>query len=345
MPGNGYLFVYETLLAKIKQRVLTPGMQLDSEVELARQLSVSRMTVRKALVRLEEEGHIFRRSGIGTFVKAPTPLEAAGRRLEIGIEASLEGNPRPFSLKILAEAQQACARCNCNLRLLSLEELLAGERIDAAFFASLEPEYFPQAVQLARRIPTLLLNRITDLPELSYVAVDYAEATRRIVRRMLGDGDRTVLFVGSAAANFGYAPRMRELGYRQAHDELGVRINEELILPGDVDLCRQLAERMIRLRPDFLFVCYEYLVTYVYAAVESALPRLEKPVYLFCFDDIVDSFSLSSGAVSCGRMPFNDMCSRAIRYLSGRVRKEVPEGTIHEIFPMSYVITECPFLI
>ena len=81
-------------------------MQLDSEVELARQLSVSRMTVRKALVRLEEEGHIFRRSGIGTFVKAPTPLEAAGRRLEIGIEASLEGNPRPFSLKILAEAQQ-----------------------------------------------------------------------------------------------------------------------------------------------------------------------------------------------------------------------------------------------
>ena len=177
------------------------------------------------------------------------------------------------------------------------------------------------------------------------MAVDYAEATRRIVRRMLGDGDRTVLFVGSAAANFGYAPRMRELGYRQAHDELGVRINEELILPGDVDLCRQLAERMIRLRPDFLFVCYEYLVTYVYAAVESALPRLEKPVYLFCFDDIVDSFSLSRGAVSCGRMPLARMCDRAIHFLSDRKRGMPGPETIHEIFPMGFWISDCPFLI
>ena len=74
MAGNGDLFVYETILNQIESHLLTPGMQLPSEVDLARELSVSRMTVRKALTRLEEENRIFRRVGVGTFVKAATAV-------------------------------------------------------------------------------------------------------------------------------------------------------------------------------------------------------------------------------------------------------------------------------
>lgn len=65
MAGNGYLFVYETLLNQMESHLLTPGMQLPSEVDLARELGVSRMTTRKALTRLEEENRIFRRVGSG----------------------------------------------------------------------------------------------------------------------------------------------------------------------------------------------------------------------------------------------------------------------------------------
>ena len=42
MAGNGYLSVYETLLNRMENHLLTPGMQLPSEMELAQELGVSR---------------------------------------------------------------------------------------------------------------------------------------------------------------------------------------------------------------------------------------------------------------------------------------------------------------
>ena len=54
-----------------------PGSKLPSERQLAKQLDVSRPTVREALRILEEEGQITRQVGIGTFV-SEVPLVEAG---------------------------------------------------------------------------------------------------------------------------------------------------------------------------------------------------------------------------------------------------------------------------
>ncbi len=58
-----------------------PGQQLPSEGEFARQLGISRPTLREALHSLELEGLIYCRHGVGTFV-AP----AYGKRMESGLE-------------------------------------------------------------------------------------------------------------------------------------------------------------------------------------------------------------------------------------------------------------------
>jgi len=57
------------------------GQQLPSEGELARQLGISRPTLREALHSLELEGLIYCRHGVGTFV-APS----YGKRMESGLE-------------------------------------------------------------------------------------------------------------------------------------------------------------------------------------------------------------------------------------------------------------------
>ena len=36
---------------------------------------------------------------------------------------------------------------------------------------------------------------------------------------------------------------------------------------------------------------------------------------------------------------------RAVRYLAGRVNRELPDQAIREIFTMSYIVNNCPFLI
>lgn len=63
-----YVRIRETLRSRIVNRTLKRGDRLPSEDELAREFGVSRMTVRKSLEDLLNEGLLYRRHGVGTFV-------------------------------------------------------------------------------------------------------------------------------------------------------------------------------------------------------------------------------------------------------------------------------------
>jgi GntR family transcriptional regulator len=60
--------VKDYILRYIEQAQLRPNDQLPSEAAIAQKLGVSRNTLREAYISLENEGHIVRRHGLGTFV-------------------------------------------------------------------------------------------------------------------------------------------------------------------------------------------------------------------------------------------------------------------------------------
>jgi len=66
-----YIQIRKALQALIENRVLIPGQRLPSEDELAEQFGVSRMTVRQGIADLIDEGLLYRRHGVGTFVALP----------------------------------------------------------------------------------------------------------------------------------------------------------------------------------------------------------------------------------------------------------------------------------
>ncbi|MDR7435690.1 MAG: GntR family transcriptional regulator [Armatimonadota bacterium] len=73
----------ELMLRKqIESGSLPPNERLPSELELARQFGVSRITVRRSLERLASQGLVYRRSGKGTYV-SPLP------RVQVKIERNL----------------------------------------------------------------------------------------------------------------------------------------------------------------------------------------------------------------------------------------------------------------
>lgn len=74
----------------IKQGVYPPGMQLPSEEALARQLGVSRVTLREALRVLEEDGVLSRRRGIGTFINESLPPIVVYLERNLGISELLQ---------------------------------------------------------------------------------------------------------------------------------------------------------------------------------------------------------------------------------------------------------------
>jgi len=75
-----YLKIKEHIINLISQEVYQPGDKLPSETTFAKELDVSRASLREALRVLEKEGRIIKKQGIGTFVSEPIP------RFEKGIE-------------------------------------------------------------------------------------------------------------------------------------------------------------------------------------------------------------------------------------------------------------------
>ena len=71
-----YAQVEEALAAMIEQ--MEPGNQLPPEPTLAKQLGVSRATLREVLRTFAERGILVRRQGVGTFVTSRIPILEAG---------------------------------------------------------------------------------------------------------------------------------------------------------------------------------------------------------------------------------------------------------------------------
>lgn len=68
-----YQKLAEDLKTQIKEGVLKENEKLPSEMELSQEYSVSRITLRKAMEILAEEGYVIKHQGLGTFV-APRKL-------------------------------------------------------------------------------------------------------------------------------------------------------------------------------------------------------------------------------------------------------------------------------
>lgn len=73
VPLHRQLFL--VLHDEIDRGVLAPGAALPTEQTLCDQFGVSRITVRRALADLAEQGYIERRQGVGSFVREHAPSE------------------------------------------------------------------------------------------------------------------------------------------------------------------------------------------------------------------------------------------------------------------------------
>src|SRR5512137_2198693 len=89
-PRRLYRQIAEQIRGLIRSGEFVPGSRLPPERDLARQLGVSRPSVREALIALEVEGMVEVRIGSGIYVRG-APEHAAGA-------ASLEPAAGPFEL-------------------------------------------------------------------------------------------------------------------------------------------------------------------------------------------------------------------------------------------------------
>ncbi|HEX4721797.1 MAG TPA: GntR family transcriptional regulator [Pseudonocardiaceae bacterium] len=93
--------------AEIEKGILQPGMRLAPERELCQQLGISRVTLRKALARLVDEGVLSASHGRGWYVSDVTPRKEWPNSLESFSETAARMGLRPHSTVLRAEASAA----------------------------------------------------------------------------------------------------------------------------------------------------------------------------------------------------------------------------------------------
>jgi GntR family transcriptional regulator len=97
--------LYFKIMLEIRENILSgkwsPGFQIPGELELARQLGVSVITIRQALGQLVQEGYVRRERAKGTFVDWTGPLRQS-INLEVEAEDLVTLNPYGTSFKLMA---------------------------------------------------------------------------------------------------------------------------------------------------------------------------------------------------------------------------------------------------
>ena len=132
MDKNSSIPLYQQMAEDIKYKILTgklgPNDKLQTEFELSQAYDVSRITVRKAVEILSEEGLVVKRQGIGTFVNAGIKSKITNSVAGFSEVIRLEGM-RPSSEVIVMERTRASFGIASHLKLNEGDKVIHIKRV------------------------------------------------------------------------------------------------------------------------------------------------------------------------------------------------------------------------
>lgn len=229
-----YLQIKNEILARIRSAEYPPGSLLKTEMELCATYDVSRVTVRKALKELVEDGWLERRSGSGTFIRERSDRTARKNnllglvvtRIQVEFVGSIIAG---FEEQALGEGRLTvlCASGDDpEVELRSIDELVAsGVRCIAAVPCDESRLSEREQVLQEAGVSLVLIDRE---PELSigydYIGSDNYGGAYSAVRHLYNQGFRTVTFV-AYKSNMS-SIRQRIEGYLQAAKDFSIEAFE-----------------------------------------------------------------------------------------------------------------------
>lgn len=260
-----YHQIERSILGLIRQQKLTTGSQLPSEVELASHFGVTRLTIRRALERLAQQGVLYRQRGRGTFVADPS----AGQHVVHTLTLILPDSSNPLYLAVLAGVEQE-ARAHGFQVAIALSDndvVLESQHIQSAVSSgSVGLVLWPlgdetQKDELARfqpqHFPVVLVDRyFTELDIVDRVVVDDFGGAYQATAHLAELGHRRIAFVyGPEGLPISTVQTRRE-GYKQALLDHGLTFLEEWVLfhsqkidPTDLRFTESLVGRLLQLSP------------------------------------------------------------------------------------------------
>ncbi|MDO5554878.1 MAG: GntR family transcriptional regulator [Planctomycetia bacterium] len=329
--------IHDYVLNLIQSGQYTEGQQLPTDGQLMRQFNASRPTVSKAMLNLENENLLKRKTGAGSFVVAHHTPPA---NKMIGLFVPELGQTEIFE-PICAEIARLCPLYHANLVWSNLSPPTSAEFHDQALrlaqkyidekFAGVVwvPVEHTQQMDLLNQqiaqmfhkanMPVVLIDRdIIEYPERStfdLVGIDNVRAGFIQTSYLISlNRKRIAYFVGSYSAPTGY---QRVLGYQMALAKYNCPLSDKFIVIGDLADSRTI-DRILALKPEAVICSCDFSAGLLMRQLLTRGVRIPQDMGIVGLDDVRHAQLLPVTLTTLAQ-PCRDIGAAAIATLARRI--------------------------
>jgi GntR family transcriptional regulator of arabinose operon len=322
-----YEKVYQHILHEIKSGILKKGDRIPTELELADQFHVSRITTKKALELLAQAGLIERHRGRGSYVSSDLlelhSLELAEEMIDLEAPASddwrligviLPDFSESYGSKLLRAIEHQCSKLHIRMILKLTNDLREEEeiairslvkmRVDGLIVYPIHGEHYNgELLRLVlNEFPLVLIDRYLKGIKAFSVCTNNKKAAQELTDYLLDKQHKHITFVSTPPENtstiedriHGYTDALlhRGIGIDQQYfiTNLSATLPNQLNKDFNIMEDREKISQFIRGNPQITaFVVGEYLLAIHLRQVLNKL-SLPKEYEIVCFDSPDDPF-------------------------------------------------------
>ena len=330
-----YKVIYNDLLEMINSGSLKTGDRVPSEMELSRTYNVSRITSKRALELLAEQGYVIRRPGKGTFV-SNTSRQKGGKnqdsRRTIGF--IIPDFSDSFGTKLIYGIEEGCKDSGYRLILrLTRDQVNEEEKaisslsdVSGILLLPIHGEFYnPEILKLIlNKKPLVFVDRKLRGLAAPAVTTNNPEAAEEGVKHLLGLGHRNIAFFSGPVIHTSTVED-RFQGYIRAHSGHKISHNPRFLChelssawtwpfysPERISADMKTAVNHLKTRPEITaaFVAEYSMAIIVKAAAESLGRKIPADFSILTFDAppsiaetppythlCQDEYSIAKGAV------------------------------------------------
>ncbi len=353
-----YLQLKEILNQYFKNEHYAADQKIPSENELTQRFNVSRSTVRQALAELVNEGFIYKKSGSGSFFSGQLSLEKEDIQQShlIGVITALPSYIYPQIIQGINEVAYERAynivlgssEANWEKELTLLDQLLErgieGLIIEPSDNAHhLQNSDFFDSLRI-HSVPTVLLNWVLNIPNVSYVSLDDIEGGFRATSYLLEAGHRRIAFLYPENT----PGIQRHQGYRNALKACDISPDSRLEKSASVrnwnetGYIRKLMKELIDLgedRPTAVFCFNDHAALRTYATIREAGLKIPDDISLMGFDDY-EMAALAEVPLTTVGHPKSRLGKWAAEILFEQIELNNPDTTMHIIMNPTIIVRD-----
>lgn len=331
-----YKKIYEDLKGRIQAGEFAPGQRLPYERELCQHYGVERVTVRKSLDLLAEDGLIDKRMGLGSFVKEKVS-HLQGREERAAAAASAETgasilfvmrqnqndiyhNTSSCNTKLFFIMEQLCREKGYLLSYVGLDgqrglaDIVRDHSVDGVFLVS---SYQEQAIDdaVALSLPTVMLNH-QDARLLS-VMPDNAGMLRQVIGHLAEMGHKRIAYINGMPDSRNAQERWE--GFKIAMYLNGLTVDPALNYTGNwtyeggMAAGRELLQA--KERPTAVFAASDMMAAGAMEVFKQQGVLVPDEISVIGYDNL-DVDEMLTPQLSSATVDFNQMCTIAFECLN-----------------------------